>query len=148
VAERRSDNRTAARRWRAATGDRRTTDGQPWIAKARRTCASAAELIKSDPDSAYVLAYDAARFACVALFTQQGLRPTTTGGHYAVDLAVREQFGGPFEQFGALRRQRNELEYPSLAPDTLTPSDADTAVAITTELIDAAERMLPHLGLF
>ena len=30
-------------------------DGQPWIAKARRTCASAAELVKTDPDSAYVL---------------------------------------------------------------------------------------------
>lgn len=70
------------------------------------------------------------------------------GGHYAVDIAVREQFGGPFEQFGALRRQRNELEYPSLATDTLMPSDADTAVAITTKLIDTAERMLPHLGLF
>jgi len=123
-------------------------DGQPWIAKARRTSASAAELTDTDPDSAYVLAYDAARFACVALLTHQGLRPTTTGGHYAVDLAVREQFGGPFEQFGALRRQRNELEYPSLASDSLIPSDANTAVTITTKLIDAAEHMLPHLGLF
>jgi S1-C subfamily serine protease len=36
---------------------------EPWIAKARRTCASAAELVDTDPDSAYVLAYDAARFA-------------------------------------------------------------------------------------
>jgi hypothetical protein len=123
-------------------------DGQPWIARARRTCTSAAELTETDPDSAYVLAYDAARFACVALLTHQGLRPTTAGGHYAVDVAVREQFGGPFEQFGALRRQRNELEYPTLATDTLTSSDADTAVVITNKLIDAAERMLPHLGIF
>jgi hypothetical protein len=106
-------------------------DGQPWISKARRTCASAAELIDSDPDSAYVLAYDAARFACVALLTHQGLRPTTTGGHYAVDLAVREHIGGPIEQIAALRRQRNELVYPTLATDTHTPSDADTAVTIT-----------------
>jgi hypothetical protein len=123
-------------------------DGHPWIARARRTCASAAELADADPDSAYVLAYDAARFACVALLTHQGLRPTTTGGHYAVDVAVREQFGGPFEEFGALRRQRNELEYPTLATDSLTTPDADTAVAITNKLIDSAERMLPHLGLF
>jgi hypothetical protein len=50
-------------------------DGQPWIAKARRTSASAAELTDTDPDSAYVLAYDAARFACLALLTHQGLRP-------------------------------------------------------------------------
>ena len=123
-------------------------DGQPWITKARRTCASAAELTNTDPDSAYVLAYDAARFACTALLAHQCLRATTSGGHYAVDLAVREQFGGPFMQFGALRRQRNELEYPMFVTDPLTRSDADTAVTITTELIDAAERMLPHLGRF
>lgn len=75
-------------------------DGQPWIAKARRTLASASELVHSDPDSAYILAYDAARFACTAVLSHQGLRPTTAGGHYAVDTAVRDQFGGPFEKFG------------------------------------------------
>jgi hypothetical protein len=74
----------------------------------------------------------------VALLTHQGLRPTTAGGHYAVDVAVREQFSGPFEQFGALRRQRNELEYPTLATDTLTSSDADTAVAIKNKLLAVA----------
>ena len=35
----------------------------------------------------------AARQACVALLAQQGLRPTTAGGHYAVEEAIRAQFG-------------------------------------------------------
>ncbi|MGH3501427.1 MAG: hypothetical protein ACRDQA_11155 [Nocardioidaceae bacterium] len=123
-------------------------DGQPWIARARRTLTSAAELADTDPDSAYVLAYDAARFACTALLTHQGLRPTTTGGHYAIDVAVRDQFGGPFHQFGGLRRQRNELEYPALATENLTPADAAGAVTLATQLIDTAQQLLPNLGLF
>ena len=122
-------------------------NGEPWIAKARRTLRSAANLAGSDPDSAYVLAYDAARFACNALLHQQGLRPTTTGGHYAVDVAIREQFGGPFEQYGGLRRQRNELEY-KMTIDSVTPGDADGAVTLATKLVEAAGELLPHLGLF
>ncbi|MGH8826169.1 MAG: hypothetical protein ACRDVZ_00960 [Jiangellaceae bacterium] len=70
------------------------------------------------------------------------------GGHYAVDVAVREQFGGPFQQFGGMRRQRNELEYPSFAIENLTPDDAEAAVTLATELIDTAARMLSHLGRF
>ena len=123
-------------------------DGQPWIEKARRTVTSARELSNADPDSAYVLAYDAARFACTALLTHQGLRPTTKGGHYVVDVAVRKQFGGPFEEFGAMRRQRNELEYPAFGTEVLNAGDAGDAISQATELIDTAEQMLPHLGLF
>jgi hypothetical protein len=40
---------------------------------------------QASPDSAFVLAYDAARQACTAPLAQQGLRPTTSGGHYAVE---------------------------------------------------------------
>lgn len=122
-------------------------DGRQWITKARHTLTSARTIAAADPDSAYVLAYDAARFACVALLAHQGLRPTTVGGHYAVDIAVREQFGGPFEQFGGLRRQRNVLEY-KFVTDTVTSDDAHGAAGIAARLIDAAEQMLPHLGLF
>jgi hypothetical protein len=56
------------------------SDGAPLLAQARRTAATAAGLISTDPYSAYVLAYDAARFACVALLAQQGLRATSSGG--------------------------------------------------------------------
>ncbi len=80
----------------------------------RRTAATAAGLIATDAYSAYILAYDATRFACVSLLAQQGMRATTSGGHYAIERAVRAQFGPGFRPFGDLRRRRNELEYPRL----------------------------------
>jgi hypothetical protein len=72
---------------------------------------TAAAVVDDDPESAFVLAYDAARFVGDALLAQQGLRPTQVGGHLAVSDAVRAQFGGPFVALNSLRR-RNELEYP------------------------------------
>jgi hypothetical protein len=93
--------------------------------QARETAATASGLVYTDPYSAYVLAYDAARFACVALLAQQGLRATTSGGHYAVEQAVRAQFGDGFRPAGILRRRRNELEYPHLPSDTATPDEAE-----------------------
>ncbi|MGO9079190.1 MAG: hypothetical protein ACLQDY_09130 [Streptosporangiaceae bacterium] len=68
-------------------------DGVPLLAQARRTVATARSLVQADAYSAYVLAYDAARFVCIALLAQQGMRGTTNGGHYAVERAVRAQFG-------------------------------------------------------
>jgi HEPN domain-containing protein len=123
-------------------------DGGPWLSKARRTLATAASAADSDPDSAFTLAYDAARFACTALLTQQGLRPTTRGGRYAVEVAVREQFSGKFSQFGALRRQRNDIEYPRIITAPLTKTDADSAIGLAQELTEAAQQLLSHLGLF
>jgi hypothetical protein len=123
-------------------------DGGQWLAKARRTLSTAAGVAVPDPDSAFTLAYDAARFACTALLAQQGLRATTRGGHYAVELAVRGQFGVAFDRYGGLRRQRNDIEYPVMAAARLTPDDARSAVAVATELTNAAESLLPHLGLF
>ncbi len=123
-------------------------DGAQWLSKARRTLSTAEGAADTDPDSAFTLAYDAARFACTALLAQQGLRPTTRGGHYAVEVAVRGQFGAAFDRYGGLRRQRNDIEYPVMAAARLTAKDARSAIAVATELIDAAEHLLPHLGLF
>jgi hypothetical protein len=123
-------------------------DGEPWLAKARRTLTTAGSAADTDPDSAFTLAYDAARFACTALLTQQGLRPTTRGGHYAVEAAVREQFSGKFSQLGALRRQRNDIEYPRIITAPLTRADADSAIELAQDLTEAAQQLLPQLGLF
>src|SRR6266508_4458823 len=68
-------------------------DGAALLARAHRTVETARMIATDDPDSAYVLAYDAMRQACTALLAHQGLRPTTQGGHYAVEEAVRAQFG-------------------------------------------------------
>jgi hypothetical protein len=123
-------------------------DGGPWLSKARRTLATATAAAGPDPDSALTLAYDAARFACTALLTQQGLRATTRGGHYVVEVVVRDQFGDAFGSFGGLRRQRNDIEYPVIVVSPLTPADARSAIALATQLIDVAEQLLPHLDLF
>ncbi len=123
-------------------------DGAQWISKARRTLSTAMGAADADPDSAFTLAYDAARFSCTALLAQQGLRGTTKGGHYVVEVAVRGQFGATFDRYGGLRRQRNDIEYPVMVAARLTPNDAQSAITVATELIDAAEQLLPHLGLF
>ena len=123
-------------------------DGTPLLEQARKTAATAVRLVSSDPYSAYVLTYDAARFACIALLAQQGLRATTSGGHYAVERSVRPQFGDGFRPFGILRRRRNELEYPHLPADTATSEEAEQAAGTAHGLIAAAGMLLPQLAFF
>jgi hypothetical protein len=41
-------------------------DGAPLLAQAQKTAVTAAGLVQADAHSAYVLAHDAARFACIA----------------------------------------------------------------------------------
>lgn len=125
----------------AATGER-------LLEKAAVTLETARSAVERDPDSAFVLAYDAARQALTALLAHQGLRPTTKGGHYAVERAVRAQFGTGFRQFGALRRRRNELEYPERPGDDATSGEAGQAVENAQAIISAAEGLRDQLGLF
>jgi hypothetical protein len=123
-------------------------DGAPLLAQAGRTATTAASLVQADAYSAYVLAYDAARFACIALLAQQGLRATTSGGHYAVERVVRAQFGEGFRSFADLRRRRNELEYPRLPADTATADEGQQAVEVARGLISAAGKLLGQLSFF
>ncbi len=113
-------------------------DGTGLLTKARRIVDSAAKIIDSDADSAYVLAYGAARHAGTALLAHQGLRPTSKGGHYALDLALKAQFSPGFRVFSTMRRRRNELEYPEIADEAADYAEADTAVTDVRGLIDAA----------
>ncbi|QGH70817.1 hypothetical protein [Pseudactinotalea sp. HY158] len=128
------------------TGD--AANGDRLLQKATITLETARSAIHRDPDSAFVLAYDASRQALTGLLAQQGLRPTTRGGHYAVEQAVRAQFGPGFRQFGALRRRRNELEYPERPGDDATNDEASQAVESAAAIIAAAADLLERLGLF
>ncbi|WP_066586558.1 hypothetical protein [Cellulomonas timonensis] len=123
-------------------------NGERLMEKAGVTLQTARSAITTDPDSAFVLAYDASRQALTALLAHQGLRPTTRGGHYAVERAVRAQFGPGFRQFGALRRRRNELEYPERPGDDATTDEASEAVHNADAILRAAEGLLNQLGLF
>ncbi|HLX47336.1 MAG TPA: HEPN domain-containing protein [Streptosporangiaceae bacterium] len=123
-------------------------DGRSWLDKARQTLDAARLIAQAAPDSSIILAYDAARQACVALLAQQGLRPTTAGGHKAVDDAVRAQFGAGLRAFGGLRRRRNELEYPDYPTEKASGDEAAEALETASEIIDAASQLLPNLGFF
>ncbi|GAA4196636.1 hypothetical protein GCM10022252_44280 [Streptosporangium oxazolinicum] len=136
----------AANELQRVRGD--AADGTGWLEKAGVVLSSARELVESDPNSAYTLAYDAARFACAGLLAQQGLRATTTGGHYAVQQAMVRQFGSTFEPFGSMRRRRNELEYPMFPDESVEQPEADQALTTAESIIEAARKMIDHLGIF
>jgi hypothetical protein len=123
-------------------------NGAHLLQKASRTLETAGEIADQDPDSAYVLAYDAARYAGTAILAQQGLRPTTSGGHYVVEVALRAQFGDGFRPFGAMRRRRNELEYPTGPGETTTYDEARKAIQDAEGLLLAAQQLLPTLTIF
>jgi hypothetical protein len=123
-------------------------DGSPLLAQARKTVGTAAVVVRNDAYSAYVLAYDAARLACIALLAQQGLRATTSGGHYAVERTVRAQFGEGFRPFADLRRRHNELEYPHVPGDAATADEAEQAIEVAERLVAAAGQLLGQLSFF
>jgi hypothetical protein len=123
-------------------------DGSPWLDRARRTITAARAVEQTSPDSAFVLAYDAARQACTALLGQQGLRATTSGGQNAVEESVSAQFGAVLRPFGALHRRRNELEYPTDPADEATAAEAADGIQAAADLIEAGAQILPNLGFF
>jgi len=123
-------------------------NGAHLLQKASRTLETAGGIADEDPDSAYVLAYDGARYSGTAILAQQGLRPTTSGGHYAVEVALRAQFGDGFRPFGSMRRRRNELEYPSAPGETTTYDKAQQAIQDAEASLLAARQLLPPLDIF
>ena len=123
-------------------------DGASWLDRARRGLDATRVLAETAPDSSVVLAHDAARQACVALLAQQGLRPTTAGGHYTVEEVIRAQFGPVLRAFGGLRRRRNELECPLYPTEQASQTEAAETLQTAAEIIDAAARLVPNLGFF
>src|ERR1700722_17365191 len=123
-------------------------DGAPPLAQAEETAATAAGRMATDASRASILAHDAPPFACASLLAQQGMRATTSGGHYAVERAVRAQFGPGFRPFGDLRRRRNESEYPRLPADTASEDEAAQATEIARQLITATKALLGQMSFF
>jgi poly-gamma-glutamate capsule biosynthesis protein CapA/YwtB (metallophosphatase superfamily) len=106
----------------------------------------AAKGTRDDPAGALQLGYDAARKAA-ALLATQGLRATTRGGHIAVIDAARAQFsdkgGMPvFGRINRLRRRRHDSEYPSDDTPAIATDDADRALTIAGEAVDAARNII------
>ena len=120
------------------------------IDQAQTHLQSAAALSDSDPPGAYALAYDAARKALTAVLENQGLRPTSAGGHIAVYEAVRAQFDPPLGKvlrpFDRMRRQRRDAEYPPTDAPELTPDDVHEDLEKATAIVDMSSRVLDEMA--
>lgn len=120
------------------------------IAQARIHLTSAASICDQDPPGAYALVYDAARKALTAVLENQGLRPTTRGGHLAAYDAVRAQLDPPLGKilrpFDRMRRQRHDAEYPPVTAPPLTADDVREDIPKATEIITLSERVLDQMS--
>jgi len=123
-------------------------NGQPRLEQARDRLKVAERALEDDPGSAFTLAYDAARLACTGLLAQQGLRPTQRGGHVVIERSMRAQFGSNFQDFGHLRRRRNEIEYPAYADELVDAREAGDAVREATMILENAKKLIDQLGIF
>ncbi|MDR0593448.1 MAG: hypothetical protein LBG60_09410 [Bifidobacteriaceae bacterium] len=119
------------------------------LGRARKRTTTALSVLSSDPDAAYVLAYDAARRALVALLQVQGLRSTSRGGHLALYDAVRAQLDPPLGQklrpFNRIRSRRNEIESGQAGAPEVTYEEVEADLVRVEELISLAEELCDRL---
>ena len=122
------------------------------LAEAERHLASAGSLAADDPQGAFALMYDASRKALTAILANQGLRPTTAGGHRAVYDAVCAQFVPPMSAtlrpFDRMRRRRAEIEYPDVGTPAVTEPDVNEDVPKARAILDFAADVLDQMSPF
>lgn len=130
----------------------RVADGEvgesSWIATANKRLASAIAIRASDPESAFILTYEAVHAAGMGILARQGLRPTVKGGHVAIESALKAQFHPYFEAYGWMRRTRNQQMYPSFPGEVIESNTLDEAIEDAEEIIAAAEKLMSSLTLF
>lgn len=122
--------------------------GAPHLESARGALESAHRELEHNAESAYILAYDAARKAGVAVLAQQGLRSRGQGHHATVQEIVRVQCEGPFEHLGTMRKRRNEIEYPLVPGGGPDAAEAAEALGWTAQMIAHAEQIMDDLPVF
>jgi hypothetical protein len=122
------------------------------LQQARKHVASAARIADDDPAGSFQLLYDAARKALWAVLENQGLRPTSRGGHMRCSRQCRlsstrrwAKFCAPFDR---LRRQRNKAEYPPQDAPSLTAEDVIRDIAKVEDILDIAVRVIDQMGPF
>jgi hypothetical protein len=122
------------------------------LAQARRDLASAELLRESNPKRAYESLYDAARMALTAVLENQGLRPTSRGGHIAPHSAVAGQLDPPMgavlRPFDRMRRTRNRSEYPSFTTPEVTADNVLADLSAATAIVETCENVLDEMSPF
>lgn len=116
------------------------------LEEARRHLTSAEATAHMDPTGSFALAYDASRKALASILENQGLRATSSGGHIAIENALRAQLVPPMQAelntFGWMRKLRNSSQYPSLENPTADSNDAAIARGYAADLIAMAAKLL------
>lgn len=119
------------------------------LGQAVRHLASGRTIMDADPVTGFSAVYEAARKAFTAVLAVQGLRPTSRGGHLAVQEAIMAQFGGAVgpvvKPFDWMRRTRNENEYPSAGSLEASVADVEEALGYAEAMVDLATRLVATL---
>jgi hypothetical protein len=122
------------------------------LTQAANHLAAAQVIVSIDAIGAYQLLYDAARKALVAILENQGLRPTSRGGHIAVLEAVSAQLdpplGATLKPFDRMRRRRNQAEYADLDSPMIEAQEVANDAPKVKAIIDLAERVLDEMSPF
>lgn len=120
-------------------------------AEARRHVKSAEVLASADPSLAYAALHDAIRKSLAAMLQAQGLRATTSGGHLAVQRAVRAQFqasmGTLLRPIDRIRVLRHTLEYPD-SPTWLSEDEIRDEIPYASAIVEAAAKAIDHLPVY
>ncbi len=128
------------------------THADELIAQARMHRESVEKIVDVDPVGAYQIGYDAARKALVAILENEGLRPTSAGGHVAVYEAVRAQLDPPLgnviRPFNRMRRRRNELEYPAPGTPTIDVTEVTETLEEMREIVSTAGKVMDQMDPF
>lgn len=122
------------------------------MAQAETHLASAEQIMASDPEAAYALVYDSARKALAAFLANQGLRPTTKGGHRVLYQAAKAELdpplGSTLAPFDRMRRQRNQVEYSRADTPALTADDVKEELPRAQAILDMVTRTLDVIPVF
>lgn len=122
------------------------------LRQARMDVQSARTIQTDNPNGALKLLEDAALSALTAILENQGLRPTTTGGHIAPYDAVKAQLeasaGGILKPFPRIRKRRNEVKYPSITSISATPDELTAEATNVLAIIYMAEQVLEHMPVY
>jgi hypothetical protein len=122
------------------------------LAQARKDLASAELLRGSNPRRAYESLYDAARMALTAVLENQGLRPTSRGGHIAPYVAVSAQLDPPMgavlRPVDRMRRTRNRSEYPSFTTPEVTADNVTTDLSAARAIVETCQGVLDEMSPF
>ena len=120
------------------------------LVQSRKDLASAELLLDSNPKRAYESLYDAARMALTAVLENEGLRPTSRGGHIAPYSAVTAQLDPPtgaiLRPFDRMRRTRNRSEYPSFTTPDVTPDNVRADLPVAQSIVEVCGSVLDEMS--